>query len=730
MPANKFALEGVLRLNGRPFMRGLNKASRHAGNFSRKLAGIGFRGFTMGATAAGIAATAFGVSAARTIAGYGEELAKVKALTGATDDEFAALDQKARKMGATTAFSAQEAAAGMAFLAQAGFKVNDILDSSESLLNLAAAGGLDLATAMDIASNIMTPFSMKAEESARMADVLAKTASSSNTNVLQLGEAFKKVAPVSANLGISFEETAAAIGVLGNSGIQASDAGTALRTMLSRLVKPSSEVTQGLDSLGLKMEDVNPATHSLTEILDTLAEAQQRVNDRTVIAAANVGLFGLRAQAAGGVLIKTKDNVKSLHGELLRATGASREMSRVMLDSLAGDAKIFVSAFKEMQLAIGEAGLTSVLREATQWATHFVRAFTAGDGVDGIGKAIRNAFDAVKGAFADVEKFQKAFSLSLKLAGTELLNLIIVTVQKLVKTIAQFFKDNTGKAVDSIKLAATFFGKYLMLKINEAGDNLLSIARIAIAMLIAGLDTGFNSILKKLATNAPKLAEWMGIRKDIFGKTILPEANFAESLKKWNDTLQSKGMTNEAGVEKARKEYQEAAVKFYLKHKNMFDGFAEYFSGLWDGSTVKRTRDEFLKAVSELIQAGKQVTLPAIKAQAAKSAGGTKTMQQAASEQTDVEKFREHAAKRSLSSSLFRPAQMTRFGSDDPQAEIHTKTGGIRSMGMKARARLKQAIEERTKKDDELKEQNKYIIEGNTILLEQTEILRGAFVEG
>lgn len=397
-------LKGKLTLSDSMFHAGLRRAERAGERFGKRLGAsisrVANGPVRMLSLALGAAVSGATFGSAKVIADFGQEMSKVAALTGATSEQMEKLGTQARSMGATTRFTAGEAASGMAFLAQAGFKVNQILGSTEPLLKLAIAGGLGLAEAMDIASNIMTPFAMNADEASRVADVLAKTAASSNTNVTELGEAFKQAGPMAALLKIRFEEVAGAIGTVGNAGIKGEAAGTALRNIMARLVKPTAEVVQGLESIGLTAADVNPSTNSLSQIFEKLAEAQKKSGSAGRNAAANVAIFGLRAQAAGGVLISTVDTFRDLTKAADESSGAASRMAKIMADNLGDDFKALRSAIEETSLAMGEGGLTALLRNATQAATRFFRAFSA-DGATGLGAKLKTAGEAFLGMFAD-----------------------------------------------------------------------------------------------------------------------------------------------------------------------------------------------------------------------------------------------------------------------------------------------------------------------------------------
>lgn len=222
-----------------------------------------------------------GVAMIKTAGDFEQSMNKVSAISGATGADFDMLRNKAKELGATTSFSASQAADGMSFLAMAGFEANEIVSAMPGVLNLAAAGNMDLATSADIASNILTGFGMTAEESNRMVDILAKTFTSSNTNLVQLGEAMKYVAPVAHGFGVSVEETAAIVGMLSDAGIQSSMAGTTLRNIIVTLGEAS-------DELGFSMYDATGAMLPMADILDRLTE-------KTGGAQQAVDLFGNRA---------------------------------------------------------------------------------------------------------------------------------------------------------------------------------------------------------------------------------------------------------------------------------------------------------------------------------------------------------------------------------------------------------------------------------------------------
>ena len=176
-----------------------------------------------------------GAAAVKTSADFDSAMSQVAAVSGATGDDFDALRNKAREMGAKTKFSASEAAEAMNYMAMAGWKTGDMLGGVEGIMNLAAASGEDLATTSDIVTDALTAFGFSAQDSGHFADILAAASSNANTNVSMMGETFKYCAPIAGAMGYSAEDTAQAIGLMANSGIKGSAAGTALRTVMTKL---------------------------------------------------------------------------------------------------------------------------------------------------------------------------------------------------------------------------------------------------------------------------------------------------------------------------------------------------------------------------------------------------------------------------------------------------------------------------------------------------------------
>jgi len=322
-------------------------------------------GYIKGLVTAAAALSIF-KSAADAIAAFSHELVGIQAVTRATTSEMHELAEFAKDMGAKTRFSAQEAAAGMKFLGQAGFTTSQIVAAMPGLLELATAGELDLATAADITSAALAGFRLQASESARVADVLAVAAGESNTSVAQMGDALKYVAPIGASLNITIEQISAALGVLSNAGLQGSMAGTGLRQVLSSLASPTKEAADTLRAYGIAIDDVNPQTRSLSQVIEALKKGG-------LDAAAAFTIFGDRGAPAILALTSQTGNLEKLNQSLAAAKGRAGEMAHIMGDDLTGDILKLKNSTNALYISLGDAGLNGVLRDVTQSATTFVR---------------------------------------------------------------------------------------------------------------------------------------------------------------------------------------------------------------------------------------------------------------------------------------------------------------------------------------------------------------------
>lgn len=289
-----------------------------------------------------------------TMANFSQQMSTVGAISRATQTQMEDLRDTAKDLGIRTRFSASQAAEGMVFLARAGFNTNEVLASIGPTLQLAQAGALGLGEAADIASNVLTGFNIAATESARVIDVLALAANSSNTNVQQLGEAMSYVAPISASLGVSLEQTAAAVEVLSNAGIQASRAGTNLTMVMRLLQSPTKKQQSVLEQLKLTSDDVSVAQHGLTTVL-------KRLNDAGITTTQVFEFFGRSAASASVLLRGAEGDIQGFTKANEEAKGTAENVAKVMDDNLNGALIAVKSAWEGLILAFGDLGAESEL---------------------------------------------------------------------------------------------------------------------------------------------------------------------------------------------------------------------------------------------------------------------------------------------------------------------------------------------------------------------------------
>lgn len=360
-----------------------------------KLGSIAAKGMKAAPVAiTGTAAALGGVAAAAIKVGsdFESQMSRVKAISGATGEEFEQLKAQAMQLGADTSFSASQAAEGMENLAAAGFTTSEIMNAMPGLLNLAAASGEDLASSSDIAASTLRGFGLAASDAAHVADVLAANANRTNSSVADTGEAMKYIAPLARAAGLSLEETAAAIGIMANAGVNGSQAGTSLRGALSRLSKPTKDMSEAMDELGISFYDSNGKMKSLTEQVGMLRQATEGMTDEQK----NNYLVTLYGQEAlSGMLALINEGEGSL-GELTNAykncDGAAQEAAETMQDNLPGALEQLSGSAETLGLAFYNS-VADNLKNAANTATESINNITDSFNNGGLNEAIQTAGD-------------------------------------------------------------------------------------------------------------------------------------------------------------------------------------------------------------------------------------------------------------------------------------------------------------------------------------------------
>ncbi|MBO0962025.1 phage tail tape measure protein [Neobacillus sp. MM2021_6] len=345
--------------------------------------------------------TGFGVATAgglgmavKTAANFEFAMSRVAALSGATDKELKQLTATAEKLGRETSFTASQAAEGMQYLAMAGYKTNDVISAMPGLLAMAAAGQTELGETADIASNILSGFGLKASETARVADILTKTFTSSNTDLRMLGYTMKYVGPVAKASGQSLEMMAASAGILGNAGIQADSAGTALRMMLIRLAKPPRMAKDALKQLGITISDSQGNMKDLSVIIGELSEATKDMGEADRLAAI-AKISGTEASAAMLALMDAgQGTIEKFTKELENSGGTAEKIAAKQLENLKGQLIILSSAIESAAISFGNA-LLPALKKITSGIQSFMNWF------NGLSEATKS-FIAISAALSAV----------------------------------------------------------------------------------------------------------------------------------------------------------------------------------------------------------------------------------------------------------------------------------------------------------------------------------------
>lgn len=376
------AYDGTLKFDTSIDSKGFQSGIDGIGSIAEK--GLKATGAILAGTATAIGA--IGAASVKVGPDFEASMSKVAAISGATGDDLKALTDKAKEMGATTKFSASESADALQYMAMAGWKTEDMLNGLEGIMNLAAASGEDLATTSDIVTDALTAFGLSAEDSTHFADVLAQASSNANTNVGMMGETFKYVAPVAGALGYTAEDTALAIGLMANSGIKASQAGTSLRSIMSRMAKPTKEVQGAMDKLGVSLTDSNGNMKSLNEVMGDLRNGFAGLSEAE--AAEMAAALGGQEAMSGllAIVNASDDDFDKLSDAIYSCDGAAKRMADTMNDNLQGQITILKSGLEGLGISLYEnmeAPLKEVVKEAQNMVQQLQDAFNNG-GLDSL----------------------------------------------------------------------------------------------------------------------------------------------------------------------------------------------------------------------------------------------------------------------------------------------------------------------------------------------------------
>ena len=544
-----FSVQAYLKATDNNFVSTFKDAAKQVQNFQKNtnstMSAVGQVSTSAGKTltkAVTLPIVGIGVAAAKIGGDFESQMSRVKAISGATGSSFDELRQQAIDLGAKTAFSAKESAAGMENLASAGFDSKEIMKAMPGLLDLAAVSGGDVALASENAATALRGFNIDAGQSGHVADVFARAAADTNAEVGDMGEAMKYIAPVASSMGMSLEETAAAIGIMSDAGIKGSQAGTSLRGALSRLAKPTDEMQAKMDELGLSFYDSEGKMKPLKDQIGMLKDAfkgltpEQQQN-------ALVTLYGQESLSGMMALIdKGPDKLGKLTDSLKNSDGAADKMAKTMQDNMN-------SSLEQMMGALESAAI--VVQKV-------------------LAPAVRKVADAVSGL---VDKFVSA---------PEPVQKMIVTIGLIVAAIGPLLVI-FGQAVLVLQRVKVGF---LALR---SGLALIGSGFTAISLPVLGIIAAIAAVIAigiLVYKNWDKISKF---GKEVWGNVKKFASDAAEAIKeKWGDITKwfsdtwnnlkngAKGLWD--GTIQGAKDAVDSV-------KNAWNGIKEWFANLWKGTT-------------------------------------------------------------------------------------------------------------------------------------------------
>ncbi len=306
---------------------------------------------------------------------FQEQMSTVKSISNASAEDMAKLSQKAKEMGATTAFTAAEAGEAMEYMAMAGWKTGDMLGGIEGIMNLAAASGEELGSVSDIVTDALTAFGLSASDTGHFSDVLAQASSNANTNVSMMGSTFQKVAPVAGALGYSVEDMSLGIGLMANASIKAEVAGTSLKTALANMAKPTKQQAAYMDKYGISLTKTDGTMKSFGEVVENLRGSLGGLSEQEQIAAATA-IFGKESFAGMLAIVNASErDYNKLTEAVYNCDGAAKRMAETKLDNLNGSITLAKSAFDALQVELGEL-LLPTLTEGVKKFTDIITVVT------------------------------------------------------------------------------------------------------------------------------------------------------------------------------------------------------------------------------------------------------------------------------------------------------------------------------------------------------------------
>ncbi|WP_332370469.1 phage tail tape measure protein [Lactococcus cremoris] len=570
-----FSVQAYLKATDNNFVSTFKDAAKEVQNFQNNtnstMSTVGQVATSTGKTltkAVTVPIVGIGIAAAKVGGDFEAQMSRVKAISGATGSSFEELRQQAIDLGAKTAFSAKESAAGMENLASAGFNAKEIMEAMPGLLDLAAVSGGDVALASENAATALRGFNLDASQSGHVANVFAKAAADTNAEVGDMGEAMKYIAPVANSMGLSIEEVSAAIGIMSDAGIKGSQAGTSLRGALSRLAKPTDAMQAKMDELGLSFYDSEGKMKPLKDQIGMLKDAfkgltpEQQQN-------ALVTLYGQESLSGMLALIdKGPDKLGKLTDSLKNSDGAADKMARTMQDNMNSSLEQMMGALESAAIVIQKVMAPAVRKIA--------------DAVSGMVDMFVSAPEPVQKMIVVIGLIVAAIGPLLVIFGQA-----VVTIQR-VKV--GFMALQAGLALMETSLAAVILP---VLGIVAAIAAVIVIGVLVYKnwdKIVAFGKKAWANITKFVSDAAKAIKEKWGDITQWFSDTWNNIKNGAKGL--WDGTIQG-------------------AKDAVDSVKNAWNGIKEWFANLWKGTTsglasawdsVTTTLAPFVETIKSIFQ--------------------------------------------------------------------------------------------------------------------------------
>jgi TP901 family phage tail tape measure protein len=385
--------------------RNMAKLQKQAGGLRAAFAGVAKQALAFGGVMASFATLK---SAITTISNFETQMTRLAGVSGATGEMLQRLTNTARRLGSTTRFTATDAASGMTYLSMTGFSAAEAMESIRAGLDLATVSGMELGDAADNASNILQQFTLSASEMVDVVDGMVAVSHAANTSVPQLAQALGYAGTEAGSAGIRFQEMQAAVGVLGNVGIQATRAGTSLRQLYASLTAPTDSALRAYERLGIAVEDITPDANDLVDIVEKFADAQKRV-DAGTWAESIARVADIRSTSSLKALIADVDELARLTDLAERSQGAAADFAAMLQDTLGGSMKSLQSRIESLFLSAGDQGLAKMIRDIVEGMTSLVES------VDKAAPAFGLMFREIGGSFRQVVDSINGIGVSLGL---------------------------------------------------------------------------------------------------------------------------------------------------------------------------------------------------------------------------------------------------------------------------------------------------------------------------